>query len=265
VRRNVANFGYEWRWLSSISEKNEQEFLSYLGTIRPESFSSETVLDAGCGMGKFLYFAGNYGAEDAIGVDLADGSVECAYANTKHLANVHVVQADLYHLPLKSCFDLIYSIGVLHHLVEPEVGFQKLVAHLASGGRILAWIYGYEGNELYIKFLDPLRKITCHLPLWLNKSLAALVAAVLWIPMTLVYLPLDMIHIRVLPFHEYLVYFHRLGFRFFWGTVFDKLIPPISHYYRREEFTLWFSNAKLFDITIIRRNSNSWSGCGVKL
>jgi SAM-dependent methyltransferase len=265
VRRNVGSFGYEWSWLSSLSEKNETEFLSYLGRICPESFKSRVVLDAGCGMGKFLYLSGKYGAKDVIGVDLADRSVEAAYNNTRHMANVHVVQADLFHLPLKPCFDFVYSIGVLHHLSFPQEGFQLLVEHLKDGGAILAWVYGYEGNELYIRFLDPVRKITCRMPLWSNKVLAALLAFALWIPIMTVYVPLETVRIKRLPFHDYFIYFHKLGFHFFWGTVFDKLIPQISNYYRNEEFMSWFSKAKLRDISITQRNANSWSGHGVKL
>jgi SAM-dependent methyltransferase len=265
VRCNVGNFGYEWNWLSSISEKNETEFLSYLGKISPTSFRSKVVLDAGCGMGKFLCLAAKYGAKDVIGVDLADRSVECAYNNTKHLQNVHVVQADLLHLPFQPCFDFVYSIGVLHHLSDPQKGFEFLVEHLRHGGMIFAWVYAYEGNELYVEFLDPFRKITCRLPLGVNKMLAGLLAFALWIPITIIYIPLEKIRLKRLPFHDYFVYFHKLGFHFFWGTVFDKLIPRISNYYRREEFLSWFSSAKLSDISVIQRNANSWSGNGVKL
>ena len=147
VKLNVNNFGYEWSWLSSISEKNEIEFRSYLGEILPEGFASRVVLDAGCGMGKFLYFTGKYGAKDAIGVDLASGSVERAYKNTMHLENVHVVQADLLHLPLKRCFDFIYSIGVLHHLAQPEQGFYNLVEYLKSNGKIFALLKALKAND----------------------------------------------------------------------------------------------------------------------
>jgi SAM-dependent methyltransferase len=265
VRRNVGSFGYEWSWLSSLSEKNETEFLSYLGKIRPESLKSRVVLDAGCGMGKFLYLSGKYGAKDVIGVDLAARSVEMAYENTRHMDNVHVVQADLFHLPLKPCFDFVYSIGVLHHLSSPPEGFQVLVEHLKEGGAILAWVYGHEGNELYIRFLDPIRKITCRMPLWLNKVVAALLAFIIWIPIMIIYTPLEKLKIKRLPFHDYFVYFQKLGFHFFWGTVFDKLIPHISNYYRNEEFMSWFSKAKLRDISITQRNANSWCGHGVKL
>lgn len=265
VRRNVDRFGYEWAWLSSPSAKNEMEFRSYLGEIPLESLATRTVLDAGCGMGKFLALSGQYGAKIAIGVDLAEQSVEAAYRNTRSLDNVHVIQADLYHLPFRKGFDFIYSIGVLHHLIRPEAGFQKLVQLLKERGEIFAWVYGYEGNEIYVRFLDPFRRLTSRLPLWLNKFLTAILTSLLWTLILLVYLPLERAGIRRLPFHDYFIYFYRLGFHIFWGTVFDKAIPPISNYYRKEEFNGWFSRAGLSNVSIIHRNSNSWSGWARKL
>ena len=105
-------------------------------------------------MGKFLYYSGKWGAKDVIGIDLSH-AVEVAFQWTHEMPNVHVVQADIYNLPLRKSFDFIYSIGVLHHLPNPEGGFRQLVPLLRPGGKILAWVYGYEGNELYIKFADP--------------------------------------------------------------------------------------------------------------
>ena len=264
VKKNVNSFGYEWSWLSSVSDKNEVEFRSYLGDVEPDSFTSRVVLDAGCGMGKFLRLAAQYGAKDVIGIDLADNSVKQAYANTLGLTNVHVVQADIFHLPFKSSFNLIYSIGVLHHLIHPEEGFRKLVGLLAPSGLIFAWVYGFEGNELFIKFLEPFRRITCHLPLWLNKIATFIIASFLWILVWTIYMPLQLLRLRLLPFHDYFVYFSKLGFTFFWGTVFDKAIPTISNYLHREEFVSWFRNAKLQEISVFQRNANSWSGRGIK-
>jgi SAM-dependent methyltransferase len=62
-------------------------------------------------------------------MDLSD-AVETAYANLGKMPNVHVVQGDIYHPPFArpeggGPFDFIYSIGVLHHLPDPEAGFHS--------------------------------------------------------------------------------------------------------------------------------------------
>ena len=262
VKRNVESFGAQWHLLGERSELNRREFLSYLDGLTPDFFRGKIVLDAGCGMGKFLYYAAQWGAEDVIGVDMSN-SVEVAAHWTREMPNAHVIQGDIYKLPLREGFDFIYSIGVLHHLPDPERGFSSLVPLLGGNGEILAWVYAYEGNELYIRFADPLRRLTCRLPLSINKIGAQILAAVLWILIYTVYLPLNRMNLKRLPFNDYFLYFRELGFALFWGTVLDKMTPSISHYYRREEFEQWFVRAGLSDVRITQRNGNSWRGVGV--
>jgi SAM-dependent methyltransferase len=49
------------------------------------------------------------------------------------------------------------SIGVLHHLPEPVVGFRALASLLRPGGRFVAWCYAREGNVLAL--VDPVRRL----------------------------------------------------------------------------------------------------------
>lgn len=49
----------------------------------------------------------------------------------------------------------------------------------------------------------------------------------------------------------------------FWN-VFDHLVAPTAFYHRREEIEDWFATAKLAQVEITARNSNSWRGTGVK-
>src|SRR5262249_33072470 len=156
--------------------------------VNQDFFKGRLVLDAGCGMGKFLYYAGQWGAKDVIGVDLSP-SVELAFRWTREMPNTHVIQGDIYRLPLHKGFDFVYSIGVLHHLPDPEGGFHQLVRHLRRGGKILSWVYGREGNQLYIRLGDPLRRFTCHLPLGINKVIAQVLAGILWVIIHAIYLP----------------------------------------------------------------------------
>lgn len=261
VQRNVENFGAQWHLLDGRSEVNRREFLSYLDKVSPEFFKGKVILDGGCGMGKFMYYAAEWGAEDVIGVDLSN-SVEVASRWTREMPNAHVIQADIYRLPLRECFDFIYSIGVLHHLPDPPAGFRSLTKLLNRGGTILAWVYGYEGNQLYIKLADPLRSITSRLPFWVNKLGAQLLAGILWIIIWAVYLPANHLGFKRLPMNDYFLYFYELGFPFFWGTVLDKMIPSISHHYRRDEFARWWEN--FVEVRLVQRNGNSWTGVGVK-
>jgi len=98
------------------------------------------VLDAGCGSGRYTRVAGEAGAT-VISVDIST-AVETAACATAHLPNVHIIQMDIFALPLaSSTFDFIYSIGVLHHTPNTKQAFDMLVPMAKEGGEIVVWLY----------------------------------------------------------------------------------------------------------------------------
>src|SRR2546426_12679790 len=97
-----------------------------MAPVGKDAFAGRRVLDAGCGKRRHLRLAAAFGAREVIAVDLGP-AVDAAAQNTADLDNVHVVQGDLTRPPFRpASVDLIYSIGVLHHLPEPEAGFRAL-------------------------------------------------------------------------------------------------------------------------------------------
>ena len=104
-RATAAAFGYEWTHYSELNEQYRAEFLDWIHPLQPEAFRDRVVLDAGCGKGRHAWLSAGFGARDVVGIDLSD-AVEAAYENTRQLPNVHILQADIYHLPMLAPFDL---------------------------------------------------------------------------------------------------------------------------------------------------------------
>jgi SAM-dependent methyltransferase len=260
-RATSRAFGVQWEMLSELSGVFRAEFQSYLDPLPASELQGLAVLDAGCGMGKFSFAAVEAGAHAVVAVDLSD-AVEVAYANLRVLPNAHVVQGSIAQLPFRAgAFDFAFSIGVLHHTPDPEKSFQQLVPLLRPGGRLFVWLYAFEGNEFFVRWLDPLRAaVFSRLPSWLNRAVATAVALPLWAVIRLVYVPLGRRAGALrLPYAEYFLYFSRLGLRTFWGTVYDKLVPPISFYLTRDEVRRWLADAGLTELLLRHRNGNSWS------
>jgi SAM-dependent methyltransferase len=194
--------------------------------------------------------------------------VEAAYQNTRHLPNVHIVQADIYNLPIRktnSQFDFVFSIGVLHHLPNPKQGFCSLVRHVKPGGTMAAWVYGYESNEWIVRFVDPVR-------IWFTSRLHPRALYYLTFGITLplhvmvkvLYAPAEKVRAlgflkRLLPY-KYFFWLSRYGFLHNHTVVFDQLVAPKADYVKREEFADWFDTANLKDKTLTPRNENSWRG-----
>src|SRR5262249_37640616 len=168
----AERFGYEWTRFAEIRPEYESQMLGWTAPVGPEAFVGRRVLDAGCGKGRHLRLAAAFGASDVIGVDLGP-AVDAAARNTADLDNVHVIQGDLTRPPpCPESMDIIYSIGVLHHLSEPETGFRALAPLLRPGGQFVAWFYAREGNGWVLALVDPVRRLTSRLPLPLVSGLA---------------------------------------------------------------------------------------------
>lgn len=260
-RETAENFGAQWLEFDHIQQHHERQFLDWIAPVTPEFVRGKVVVEGGCGKGRHTQLIGQWGAKDVVGVDLSV-AVEAAYRNTKDLPNVHIIQADIYRLPLNAEFDYAFSVGVLHHLPDPRAGFASLVKHVKPGGAISAWVYGLENNEWIVNFVNPLREhFTSKLPMRALYYLSYLPTLALWLPLKLIYLPLANTSLkRFLFYADYLSYIAKFPFREIHNIVHDHLTAPVAFYIGRPEFEDWFRDAKTERTEIHWHNSNSWRG-----
>ena len=109
------------------------------------------ILVAGCGTGQeSIELAYAFPRARVLAIDLSLASL--AYAERKarelHVANLEHAQADIMNVAaLARTFDVISSVGVLHHLADPVAGWRELVSVLAPGGHMLVGLYSERSRE----------------------------------------------------------------------------------------------------------------------
>jgi tetratricopeptide (TPR) repeat protein/SAM-dependent methyltransferase len=103
------------------------------------------ILIAGCGTGQHpIRTAQEVQGARVLAVDLSLASLCYAQRKTSEigLKNIEYAQADIMKLgAIDRRFDLIESVGVLHHLAEPMAGWRVLVSLLRSGGLMRLGFY----------------------------------------------------------------------------------------------------------------------------
>ena len=261
----AANFGWQWRHFTEDDTGYAAQFLGWIAPVTPDFFRDKIVLEGGCGKGRHTQLAARWGAREVIGIDLS-AAVETAFAATRALANAHIIQADIYHLPLARKFDYAFSVGVLHHLPDPRAGFLALASKVKSGGHVSAWIYGAENNEWITRFVNPVReKFTSRMNQRRLLQLSKLPAACLYLATKLVYGPLNRRSSSLaqhLFYNDYLNAISNFGWREQHTIVFDHLVAPTAFYISRDEFENWWRDIDAREVVIGWHNTNSWRGLG---
>ena len=261
----AENFGWQWRHFTEEDERYAEQFLDWIAPVTPEFFRDKIVLEGGCGKGRHTQLAAQWGAREVIGIDLSE-AVETAYAATRSLPNAHVIQADIYRLPLARKFDYAFSVGVLHHLPDPRQGFFSLASKVVPGGHVSAWIYGAENNEWIVRLVNPVReKITSRIDQRALLHLSKIPAAGLFLATKLIYGPLNRRGSTLgqyLFYNDYLSAIAPFGWREQHLIVFDHLVAPTAFYIPRDEFETWWRELGASDVMISWHNKNSWRGFG---
>ncbi|HEY6189717.1 MAG TPA: methyltransferase domain-containing protein [Pyrinomonadaceae bacterium] len=263
----AENFGWQWKHFTQEDERYAEQFLGWIAPVEPEFFRGKVVLEGGCGKGRHTRLAAQWGARDVVSIDLSV-AVESAFEATRELDNAHIVQADIYHLPLKPAFDYAFSVGVLHHLPDPRAGFRSLASKVKAGGHLSAWVYGAENNAWITRFVNPLReRLTSRINRQSLLHLSKLPTAALFAATKLVYGPLNRraggaALARHLFYNDYLNAISGFGWREQHTIVFDHLVAPTAFYIPREEFEEWWREVGATEVEISWHNKNSWRGFG---
>lgn len=265
-RETADSFGWSWQQFSHDDENFGQQFLDWIAPVKADFFKGKIVLEGGCGKGRHTRRIANWGVKDIVAVDLSY-AVEVAFAATRGLENAHVIQADIYRLPLKRVFDYAFSVGVLHHLPDPGAGFKSLVSKLKANGHMSAWVYGAENNWWIVSLVNPVRRITSRMNRRLLFHLSKLPAALLYLATKVIYGPLNRSRAgagfaRHLFYNDYLSYISRFNWHEQHSIVFDHLVAPTAFYLKRAEFEEWWRDVGAVDVVIAWHNKNSWRGFG---
>lgn len=156
----VTSFSFEWKkhqrtQLDSTNQNGKMSGESRRSFEQRVDFplsqlKDKIILDVGCGMGRYAEIALEAGGK-VVGVDLSL-AVEMAFKNIGHHKNMNLIQADIFHLPLKKeRFDFVYSFGVLHHTPDCEKAFSQLPKLLKRGGKLSISLYSsYNKGIVYM-------------------------------------------------------------------------------------------------------------------
>ena len=124
------------------------------------------ILIAGCGTGQHaITTASKYKKSKILALDLSFKSLSYAKrkANELKINNINFIQGDI--LDLKSIdkkFDIIESVGVLHHMDNPFKGWEILTSCLNNDSLMLIGLYSEKARQHIIQIKNKINKLKLH-------------------------------------------------------------------------------------------------------
>jgi len=252
----IADFGAQWtRYQGNVGYYSSRTlFEDIVGPLLPvQELKNARVAEIGSGTGRIVNMLLDCGVASVVAVEPSD-AYDVLLTNTaargEKIKYLHTTGENI---PADSNLDAIFSIGVIHHIPDPKPCLAAMREALKPGGTCLLWLYGKEGNGIYLALSGLLRKFTTRMPDSVLSSLAVVLDLMLQ--------PYIFLARRLpLPMKEYFVgHYGKLPLEARRITVFDQLNPSYAKYYRREEAEslmkeMGFENVKLF-----HRHGYSWT------
>jgi SAM-dependent methyltransferase len=257
--RTIADFGEQWTtYRENPGYYGSADLLTDLfgPLLSPEAVKGARVADIGSGTGRIVNMLLDAGAAHVHAVE-PSAAMEVLRANTAaRVAQVTYVHAPGDQLPAGLDLNLVVSMGVLHHIPDPDPVVRAALRALRPGGRLLVWLYGHEGNETYLRFAEPLRRITVRLPHWMLVALCAVLWCALETYIALCrFLPLPMRDYMRNVLGKFPSNVRRL-------TIYDQLNPAYAKYYTRDEASDLLARQGFADVQLYHRHGYSWTVCG---
>jgi SAM-dependent methyltransferase len=236
-QEHLASFGRQWnRYEVAHDDEDRATFEAKTGICLAE-LSGRRVLDAGCGGGRYSKVAAQAGAR-VVGADHSS-AVEKAAALCASLPKASFVQADLKQLPLvPGSFDVVFSIGVMHHDTETRAVFDSVARMVKPGGRLAVWLY--RKNQWWQERLNSamrrrtIRMSPDRLERWCR--VGAFLGGVPVVNRTLN---------KIVNFSSHPAWENRLC------DTFDWYAPAYQHHHTVEELCQWFEAAGFHDLSVL--------------
>lgn len=144
---------------SLITAKNQIQAYADLDGVLSHS-PGATVLDIGCGAGWFVNSCAFYYRLHTTGLDLTEKAIARAAETSTELGIdelTHFVRGDLFELELDESFDVVSSIGVLHHTFSVPKALERAANYVAPGGALHIGLYHSYGRAPFLELFEPYR------------------------------------------------------------------------------------------------------------
>ena len=158
-KRNILNeelkkktgkvYGSLWKKFSKKENHNAKNYIlerfKNFKSFSNNFFKDKTIIDVGCGGGRYSNALRLLKAKSVVGVDYGDEGISVAKKNY-NFKNIYFKKQNILNLKFKKdTFDIVFCNGVLHHTNDFKKGIKEVHRICKPGGYIFLYLYGTGG------------------------------------------------------------------------------------------------------------------------
>ena len=269
-KNTVEGFGDEWsRFDQSDLPEDEQKLLfdEYFSVFPWENISKESVgFDLGCGSGRWAKSVAPK-VKKLICID-PSSALDIAKKNLSNFDNCEFQSTTVDDISIdNNSMDFGYSLGVLHHVPNTEMGIKQCVEKLKKGAPLLLYLYyRFDNRPFWFRFIwsisDLLGKIISKMPYGLRYIFSQIIAVAIYFPLARTSFYMEKLNLNVSNFP--LSSYKNLSFYTMRTDALDRFGTRLEQRFTRDEIKIMMENAGLENIKF----SNSkpyWVAVGYKI
>ena len=181
--KTIKDYNDQWKLQGELNEdywaSDDILFDQFSNLFSVNEVKNKIIADIGAGTGRVVKTLLKYNPKKVYAIEPSYSGVNHISNNLKKYSNLKIVQTDGLKFKTPELCDIIFSLGVIHHIKNPIDILKNIRANLKPKGKIVIWVYGYENNEIYVFFYKLISVLTKKLPDFIVDKIASLLNYIL--------------------------------------------------------------------------------------
>jgi SAM-dependent methyltransferase len=260
MKNSIKDFGNQFKYHNKVDNYwGSLEMLKdIVSPFDLTKIKNKTICEVGVGSGRILKNLSKMDPDKIYAIEPSEAIEVAKINNLDSKEKIIFKNITGQSITLENEIDYTFSLGVIHHIPEAEVVCKKIYKSLKKNGKFIIWLYGKEGNFLYLLIFDNLRKFTKLLPdkflnlisVFLNLNLSIYIFLCKYFK---------------LPLRGYINnVISKCSFEKRTYIIFDQLNPSYSKYYTKNEVSELLKSSGFKKIEIYNRYDYSWTAIAEK-
>ena len=250
----VDSFGEEWSKFNYFNEREIENIGNeYFDIVDFSKFNEHsTVLDVGCGTGRWsVYLSSKFSNVYAMDPSKA---IYAAANLTKDISGIHLIKASAENIPFEdNTFDLVISLGVLHHIPDTQKALTSVVKKVKKGGQCLIYLYyALDNRSVFYKWIfyssSFFRFFISKTPSFFKKIICDLIAIMVYIPFVYLSKLVSIVFGKKSGNKIPLSYYSNKSFNVIRNDALDRFGTPLEQRFSKSQIIKMMEEAGLHDI-----------------